>query len=84
MMRIPPGADASQKEAAMDRMNQILEKLRSGETFDKTGTEGRDLGFFDFAPAKKSGPSEFDKMLGFGSQPKKKRSRRKKTITIRI
>ncbi|MCG6892658.1 MAG: SurA N-terminal domain-containing protein [Desulfobacteraceae bacterium] len=49
MMRIPAGADASQKEAAMERMNQILDKLRSGETFDKTGTAGRDLGFFDFA-----------------------------------
>lgn len=49
MIRVPPGTDAAQKELARDRLNQILERLKAGETFDKTGTEGRDLGFFDFA-----------------------------------
>lgn len=49
MVRLPPGADAASKEAAMARMQQIREKLVAGESFDKSGTEGRDLGFFEFS-----------------------------------
>jgi peptidyl-prolyl cis-trans isomerase SurA len=48
LLRLPPSADPAEKRQALERMEGILERLREEASFDPTGTESRDLGFFAF------------------------------------
>ena len=71
MMKISPQAEESEKAAAKKRMMAILEKLKTGQPFDKSGTVGRDLGLIAFkklspqlqAALKGLGPGEFTPVL---------------------
>lgn len=48
MIRVEPSATEEERAAARKRMEDILSRLRAGESFDKTGTIGKDLGFIGF------------------------------------
>lgn len=47
MMRISPDTTESEKRVVEKRMNDILTKLKAGQTFDKSGTIGTDLGWIE-------------------------------------